>query len=199
MLESTIIHLILQYRYALIFALAIFEGPLVMMLSGFLLQLGHFSLLPLYACLIAGDAVADLGWYGVGYYMGPRFVRRFGKYFGITENEIAIAERIFHRRKASILFLSKITMGFGFALVTLITAGMVKIPLKKYIAINFSGQFVWTGMLLFVGYSLGHAYTLVDRVIGRMMVVALFAILFAAFWGFGRAMRIRMAERHRLS
>ena len=60
-------------------------------------------------------------------------------------------EVFFHKHQDKILFISKITMGFGFAVATLFTAGLVKIPFKKYAMFNFLGGFVWTGFLLAVG------------------------------------------------
>ena len=61
------------YRYLLTFAVAIVEGPMVMVGSGILLRLEFFYFWPIYLSLMLGDFVADLGWYWVGRLRRPAF------------------------------------------------------------------------------------------------------------------------------
>lgn len=180
--------------YALIVIFAAAEGPFLSMIFGVLIRLKLFSFWPVYLALMAGDLIGDIGWYEVGRHFGDRFVRRFGKYFSVTESEIGKVSRIFHRYKDRILFISKVSNGFGFALVTLITAGIVRIPFLRYLGINLVGQFVWTGILLSVGYFFGDLYMQVDTWLGRISVIALFAIALLAFFGYKKYIR-EQAER----
>src|ERR1051326_67230 len=112
-------------KYALVFAGCIVEGPIVMLTSGFLYRLGQFEILPLYFSLMAGDFAADLGWYAVGRFGARTIVNRFGKFLNLTPQVLAKIQKRFHKYQDRILFISKITMGFGFALATLIVAGML--------------------------------------------------------------------------
>src|SRR3954464_8070499 len=114
-MQSHAFELILAYKYFLLLPIAVVEGPLVMMISGFFLKLGFLSFLPAYLLLVAGDFIGDILWYGVGYHFGHGFIKRFGKFFSINEKEVATIERLFHKHHNYILFISKITMGFGFA------------------------------------------------------------------------------------
>ena len=123
--------------YTLIIVLAFIEGPVLSVMFGVLIKLGFFSFWPVYAALMAGDLLGDSFWYYIGRYYGHSFIRKFGKYFSINEEVVTKVDRIFHRFKNSILFASKITSGFGLALVTLITAGIVRIPFGRFIFINF--------------------------------------------------------------
>ncbi len=181
-------------KYFLIFLGVILEGPVIMMSCGFLLKLGYVSFIPTYFALMAGDLVADAGWYGVGYFFGNRFVQKFGKFFGITDENIEKVKGIFHRRKNSILFISKITMGFGFSLVTLIVAGLVKIPFKRYLAINIIGQFIWTGILLFIGFSFGNFYSQIANYFGRISGIAFFIVIFFLLIFLGKYFRGKMTK-----
>ncbi len=189
---------ILHYKYFIMVLLSLVEGPAVMMASGFFLKLGYVSFLPAYFFLMLGDLMADAGWYAVGYFLGEPFIRRFGKYVSITEEKIATVKRIFHKYQISILFMSKITMGFGFALVTLITAGIVKIPFRRYIAMNLIGQFVWTALLMSVGYFFGNLYLAIDNWFGRLSVFVLFVIVFLCLLGFGKYVRGRFTKTNSL-
>lgn len=120
--------------YLLIIVLAFFQGPLLAVIFGIILRLGYLHVLPIYVALMVGDLVGDTIWYHVGRLYGHRFVGRFGKYFGVTDHNIGIVTELFHRYKNYVLFLSKISNGFGFAIVILLTAGMVKIPFKMYLS-----------------------------------------------------------------
>ena len=172
-------HIIWVYIFVVIFACA--EGPFISMIFGVLIKLGYFSFVPVYVALMAGDLLGDTFWYYLGYFYGHRFIKRFGKYFNITEQSIEKVTRIFHKHKHPILFISKITNGFGFALATLMTAGMVKLPFQKYLAVNLLGQLLWTAFLISVGYFFGNLYLAVDAVIGKMFIIAVFITLFIAF------------------
>ena len=177
--------------YALIIILACAEGPVLSMIFGALIKLGYFRFWPIYAALMIGDLVGDVVWYEIGRHAGMRFVRRFGKYFSITEDAIGRVTRIFHAFRHRILFLSKISNGLGFAIVTLLTAGMVRIPFLQYLGINLVGQFIWTGILLGVGYFFGNLYTQVDSWLGKLSIVALFIIVFMAFLGYKKYLKTR--------
>jgi membrane protein DedA with SNARE-associated domain len=184
------------YRYVLTFCLAIVEGPMVMVASGILLRLGFFYFWPVYLTLMLGDFVADLCWYGVGYYGGRPFALRWGKYFSITPELLEKIEIFFKKHQTKILFISKITMGFGFALATLITAGMVRIPFKKYALFNFLGGFVWTGLLLVVGYFFGQIYTLLGKGFKIAFIVCLAVVVSFVLYGAGKYFKQQFLKRN---
>lgn len=191
-MQESLIQLVNQHPYVvygIIVIVSFIEGPVLAMLCGLLVRLGDISLIPVYAALMVGDLIGDIFWYYVGYFWGHRFIKRFGKFFSVTEEGVATVSAVFHTYKNYILLISKITMGFGFALVTLITAGIVKIPFKKYLALNVVGQLVWTGILLCIGYFIGHAYTIVDSIFAKASLIALFIIIFMVFIGYGKYMR----------
>lgn len=182
---------LLDYKYWFVFLLTIVEGPVVMTFTGFLLRFDYFSFWPLYAVLMAGDLVADIGWYAIGYHAGRPFIQRFGKFFSITESSIKKTEDIFHRHHNKILFFSKVTMGFGFALLTLLVAGMSRVPFRKYLAFNAAGQFIWTGALLAVGYFFGNLYVQFNESFHRVAVIAGLVVVVLLLYGFGTYLRNR--------
>lgn len=183
------------YRYVLIVPITIIEGPIIMVLCGFLLRFGTFDLIPLYCILILSDLIGDVSWYCVGRYWGEPFVLKYGKYFSVNAKTLAKATALFHKHHDKILFISKITMGFGFALVTLITAGIAKVPFKKYLMFNVAGQFVWTGVLLGVGYAFGNIYTSIDKGFRDVALVALIIMALAIVYGFGKYISKRVGEK----
>lgn len=177
--------------YALIIVLACAEGPILSMLFGVLIRLGFFPFWPVYIALMVGDLVGDAAWYWIGYKYGHRFIRRFGHRFGVTEANIERMTRFFHRYNLPILFVSKITNGLGLALVTLMTAGMVRIPFFKFMAVNFVGQMVWSGFLIGVGYFFSHAYIEINNLLGRISLIACGA---GVLWLFNRFRKVLRAK-----
>ena len=176
---SVVIALFLQYKYAALVVLSLFEGPYIMMLSGFLIKLGVLALIPAYIALSIGDLLADTMWYYIGYFFGNTFVKRFGKLFDITTKSIENAKQLFLNHRKKILFGSKVTAGFGLSLATLVAAGMVRAPFGEYMLINFFGQTVWTAIMLSLGYFFGNLYIVIDNILGRIFIIgAAFAVLY---------------------
>ena len=185
-------HTALVYIFIVLFAFA--EGPFLSMVFGVVIRMGYFSIFPVYLALMAGDLIGDVFWYYIGFFYGYGFIRRFGKYFNITEQDIEKVKIIFHKYKHPILFISKITNGFGFALATLMTAGMVKISFRKYIAVNVIGQFIWTGILMSIGYFFGNLYLKVNAIAGKIFIVAIFAILIIAFMRYKKYLENKLKD-----
>ncbi|MGC8776179.1 MAG: DedA family protein [Minisyncoccia bacterium] len=177
------------YKYFLVLFLAIIEGPVVMAFSGILWRIGQFDFLPLYLALMAGDLIADALWYGLGYFGGYNFIKKYGKYFKISEEQIEKFSNAFNKHQAKILFISKITMGFGFALLVLIAAGISRISFRKYITINFLGQIIWTFALLVLGYFFGSIYLIIHQSLRIGFLIFGFLILIVLIYGLNSYMR----------
>ncbi len=177
--------------YITVILICIVEGPVISMVFGALVKLGYFPLIPVFVVLMFGDLIGDVMWYAIGRFYGNKFIQKYGKYFSIDDESVRKVSEIFVKYQHRILLISKMTNGFGFSLVTLITAGIVKIPFKKYFLINFIGQIVWTGILISVGYFFGKVYEQVDSILGKMTVVASFIIIVMLFFGYMNYMKKR--------
>ncbi len=189
--HASLIALILIYKYWILLALGIPEGPILSIIAGFLWRLGVLAFFPAYFALMAADIIGDVIWYHIGYHVGPRFIKRFGHLFSITDQNVAILEKLFHKHKDKVLIVSKMTGGFGFGVVTLMTAGLVKIPFRRYFVLNFIGQFFWSGILMAIGYSFGHLFSAINTILWRISVAVGFTILFLLLIGYGRYVRNR--------
>jgi membrane protein DedA with SNARE-associated domain len=170
--------------YLIIILTACAEGPILSILGGVLIRLGYFPFVPIYIAVMLGDVLGDTAWYWVGRKFGHSFIKRFGKYVSISEERVHTVTKIFKKYPTRILIISKITNGFGLSLATLITAGMSRIPFIKYLAFNLIGQFVWSGMLIAVGYYFSHLYLQIDGIFGKISVIALLLVFVAMFLGF---------------
>ncbi|MCX7589864.1 MAG: DedA family protein [bacterium] len=177
------------YKYLIVLILSIIEGPVVMTLSGMLWKLNYFSFLPLYLALMTGDLIADTFWYYIGYFGGHNFIKKYGKYFSISEEKLDKFKIFFNKHQSKILFLSKVTMGFGLALFVLIAAGISRISFKKYITINFLGQIIWTLFLVILGYFFGTLYLLIDKSLRIGFVILVILVSFILIYGLNYYMK----------
>ncbi|MES2225386.1 MAG: DedA family protein [Patescibacteria group bacterium] len=172
--------------YGFVLIAAIIEGPIMFFLCGFLVRLGVLSLIPAFISLMAGDLIGDTLWYLVGYRYGRRFIHRFGKYVSITEEKIEQATVIFKTHHDRILVISKITNGFGFAIPVLVTAGLTKLPFRKFFIFNFAGEIVRALLLVGGGYFFGAWYSQIDTWVGRVGLGFALILTVVVFIQFGR-------------
>ncbi len=148
-------------KYFLLFGGAYLEGTVVMLTAGALWHAGVLQFWPAYIALILGDILSDTMWYFIGRIGARPFLLRWGSYLNATPEVIEKVERRFNRYHTSILIVSKLTMGFGFAVATLMTAGLMRVPFYRYFLINLLGGFVWIFALLEAGYYFGNVLSAV--------------------------------------
>jgi membrane protein DedA with SNARE-associated domain len=103
-----------------------------------------------------GDIVGDLIFYGLGYKFGMGFVRRVGKYIGITEKLVLKMEKYFINHGGKTIFAVKSTTGLCWA--TFTAAGIVKMDFKKFLKYSFLGGIVWSSFLVAMGYFYGYLW-----------------------------------------
>ncbi|MEN9561002.1 MAG: hypothetical protein RIQ56_275 [Candidatus Parcubacteria bacterium] len=169
-----LVHLILfleSSKYILIFIGCFVEGTVVMMGAGLLWHVGQVEFWPAYIALLAADILADIMWYYVGFFGARRFMDRWGHFINMTPEVVMKIEKKFHKHHVGILLLSKLSMGFGFAVATLTTAGMLRVPFFRYLTINAIGGVIWVYGMMLVGYYFGNVLELIPRDLQILAVV----------------------------
>jgi len=189
---ALVLHFVQQYGYFIITPAAFLLGPVVGLVCGFLLKTGTLSLIPTCIALAVGELGGDAFWYWLGWQHGEKVVNGPGKYLGITKEGVEQAKKLFHHHHDRIVFISKITGGFGFSTAIFFTAGLSGIPFARYIWINATGQAVWMAGLLGIGYFFGAWITSVNNVFDTLTAIGTFVILLLCFWGFARYVGRRM-------
>ena len=178
-----------QFKYLLLFIGTIVEGPILMVASGFFLHTGVFSLVPLFLTFVAGDLVGDVGWYCVGRYFAEPILRRHGRFLNVTPERFERMKILFNRHHEKILLISKITLGFGMALVTLIVAGATRVPFRVYMFLNLLGELILVAVLLFIGYFFGGLYGYIAEGFRLAFITGALALVVAILYGFSKYLR----------
>lgn len=192
----TILDYLLAYKYLAIYIGAILEGPTVMAATGFLVKLGYFDVIAAFVVLVLGDLTSDIGWYCVGYFKWYGWIARFGNLIGFHQSVSDKIAQLYRKHHAKILFISKLSMGFGFNLVILVTAGILRIPLKKFIGINLAGGLFWVAMLMTLGHFFGNIYLVIDKGLRFGFIIFVLIIFTAVFFGLSRFIRSRFLKRN---
>lgn len=177
-------------KYVLIFIGTFVEGSSVMMATGLLWHLGTVEFWPAYLALFLGDILSDVMWYFVGYYGARPFISRWGHYIDMTHDVVEKVERRFHRYHEKILIASKLTMGFGFLAIPILTiAGMLRVPFSHYLAINTAGSFIWIAFLMIVGSYFGNVLDYIPQDFQIAIAIATPFLFFFALRGVNRRLK----------
>jgi len=149
-----------HYKYLVIFPFAIFEGPIVTVISGFLAAQRVLNIYLVLAVVIAGDIVGDTFYYCLGRFGGRPFLLKWGKFVGVNEERVERTEVRFAESGTKILTFGKF-QPYGSIILT--AAGLARMPYLNFIWINFWTTSIKSVMLLALGYYFGQAYVLIDK------------------------------------
>lgn len=143
-------------KYFLIFIGCFSEGSVVMMGTGVLAYEGIVAFWPAFAVLMLGDILSDCAWYALGRFGGRPFVERWGYFIGATPAVVDKVEQRFHAYHTTILMISKLTMGFGFAIGIMLTAGILRVRFVRFAGISLLGGLIWVFALYSLGFHFGN-------------------------------------------
>ena len=144
---------LIQYKYAVIFPIATLEGPIITLVSGFLISLGILSFIPTLLVVFAGDMISDSFYYSLGK-RGRAFVERI-KFLHISPARLERVEKHFEKYPGKTLVISKASYGIGSLF--LVAAGVSKMSYQKFLEYITPLNAVRSAALLLVGYYLGTA------------------------------------------
>jgi membrane-associated protein len=173
-----IVYLITQYKYLLLFPLAIVEGPIVAVIAGFLCTHGFLNPLLAYPVIVLGDIIGDTICYSMGRWGVPKFLKKIGFRFGSNPKSIDRARIYFDSNPARTVALSKITLGIGVAGIYI--AGNARIPYGKFIRICLITSLVQYLFYLGIGLLFGEAYIQINHYlnyVASIFIIAAFAAI----------------------
>jgi membrane protein DedA with SNARE-associated domain/rhodanese-related sulfurtransferase len=176
---------LLQY-YGLIFVfinvLALQAGlPMpaypTLIVTGALASRGGYSLAALLGTAVAASLVADLCWYAAGRRIGGTVLRILCRVSLSPDSCVRQTESIFTRWGARSLMVAKFVPGF--ASVATAMAGVLRVPLVRFIPADAIGAALWSGVAIALGYIFRDAIDDVLRVLQEMGEIGLALIVLA--------------------
>ncbi len=123
--------------------------------GGFLAAQGHAPLWAVIVVATVANMVGSLIAYYVGRYRGKGLFVKYGRYVGARTHHLEQAERWFEKRGDLTVMFARAMPGIR----TFISlpAGMVKMPVSKFMLYSLVGIVPWVGALVGLGYGAGKA------------------------------------------
>lgn len=175
-------------------------SELVMPFAGFSVAQGNMNFI---AVLVAGTIGAVLGALAL-YYVGVwadepiarRFVRRYGRYFLLSESDLDRALDFFRRYGRTVVFFGRLIPIIR-SLIS-IPAGMNRMPLGQFLLFTTLGSLIWNTVLTYAGVLLGANWTDVLGFVKKYETATLIVVLVAIiFFAASRIVRWRRMLVHR--
>jgi membrane protein DedA with SNARE-associated domain len=178
-----------HFGYPGIFALIMLESTLVPIPSEFVMPLAGSlaatrSEFSLPVILVINSVAALLGsglCYWLGVIGGRPFLVKYGKYFLVSQHEIARTEAFFASHGKKTILIARFLPGIRH--VISVPAGIARMPLPGFFLQTFLGATIWGGVLIVLGYYLGanwksfsNTLDRVDLPIKIILVLALVAL-----------------------
>ncbi len=141
-------------------------STIVLVGSGFILASGALSLDTLFSLVFKvaipaalGMALGSLFVFGLAYFFGKPAIERWGKWFGLTWEDIEKSKEKFSKgpKDEITLFVLRATPAVPSVAISAF-AGLIRFPLRPYLLYSFLGSIVRALILGFVGSRVGALY-----------------------------------------
>ncbi len=169
-------------------------SELVMPFAGFIVAKGEMNVV---AVLIAGTLGAVLGALAL-YYIGMwadevivrRFVRRYGRFFMISEHDLDRTLAFFNNHGQKMVFFGRL-IPIVRSLIS-VPAGMNRMPLGRFLAWTMLGSLIWNIFLTYAGIVLGANWENVLGIVDRYeKIVAGLIIIGVLYFVWSRVLKWR--------
>ncbi len=137
------------WTYFILMGLVILEGPSMTLLGAAAASAGLMKPTLVFLAATAGNLTADSLWYSVGYLGKVEWFSHFQR-FGVRPHAIERLKQGMIDHATKILLIAKFTLSF--MIPTLVTAGLLKVPWRRWFPTLFLADTVWTGLLVVIGY-----------------------------------------------
>ena len=134
---------------------SVFPVPadLVMPPAGYWVAKGEMDPFAVVASGVVGSLIGSLASYGLARWLGPGFVRRFGKYVFVSEKALARSERYFASHGEISVLMGRMLPVVRHLIS--IPAGVARMTLPRFVGYTGLGALLWCAILTGIGYVLG--------------------------------------------
>ncbi len=149
--------LIIKYGYVVIFPIAVVEGPIIALVAGFLVSLGYLSFIPAYLIIVTADVLGDIVYYYIGYSGSKKsFLGKYHSRFPVIMRNFNLVDNLWKKHEKKTILLSKFS--YGLCIPLLMSAGLSKVPIKRFIAYVLFIDIIKFGTIITAGYFLGYSF-----------------------------------------
>jgi len=173
------------WNYIILSLLVAVEGPVATLLGAVAASAGLMRPFLVFLFAAFGNLAADSLWYLLGYLGKIEWLFHGGRHFGVKQEYLERLQRGMRRHTVKILFFAKLSVSF--VIPSLIAAGLVKAPWRRWFPALVGAETLWTGSLVLIGYYTSEALKQVEHGLEAFIIAGSILFLVAMFW-FGRRM-----------
>lgn len=161
----------------------IIPSEVILATGGILAGRGIFSFWMAFLVGLLGSVFCAIIIYLIGYFGGRSFVKKYGKYFFMKEEDIEKCDIWFEKYGPLAAFLAR-----NFPIVrTLISLpmGISKVNFPRFILFTTLGSIPWTFSFVYVGYALGNNWIILNNFVKKLklpIIVLLILLLINYLW-----------------
>lgn len=169
------INLISNYGYLGMFLGMVLEAVIIIIPSEAILATGGilasqkiFTLLGAFLTGLFGSVFCAIIIYYMGYFGGKAFVKKYGKYFFMKEEDIEKSNSWYQKYG-----LLAALIGRNFPIIrTLISLpiGIMRLSFTKFLLYTIIGSIPWTFAFVYFGYALGNNWTIINEYVQKLKV-----------------------------
>ena len=169
------INLISNYGYLGMFLGMVLEAVIIIIPSEAILATGGilasqkiFTLLGAFLTGLLGSVFCAIIIYYMGYFGGKAFVKKYGKYFFMKEEDIEKSDSWYQK-----YVLLAALIGRNFPIIrTLISLpiGIMRLSFTKFLLYTIIGSIPWTFAFVYFGYTLGNNWTIINEYVQKLKV-----------------------------
>lgn len=180
-----------HWTYVLLAVLVAVEGPIATLLGAAAASAGMMRPWLVFLAAATGNLTADTLWYSLGYMGRTEWLYHFGRRLGIRQSLIEHLKHNIVEHATKVLFLAKLTVSF--VIPSLVAAGLLKIPWRRWFPALLVAETIWTGSLVLIGFYTTEAVKRVEQGVEYAVLAA--SILFVTILIFAGRRLIRQWDR----
>lgn len=156
----------------------IIPSEVILATGGILAGRGIFSFWMAFLVGLVGSVFCAIIIYLIGYFGGRSFVKKYGKFFFMKEEDIEKCDIWFEKYGPLAAFLTR-----NFPIVrTLISLpmGISKVNFPRFVLFTTLGSIPWTFAFVYVGYALGNNWIILNNFVKKLKlpIIILLILLF---------------------
>ena len=188
-MDNFVIELISNYGYLGMFIGMVLEAVIIVIPSEVILVTGGVlaskHLFSFWLCFIVGvlgSVFCALIIYLMGYFGGYPFIKRYGKYFFMTENDLQKGDSFFNKYG-----MFSALVGRNIPIVRTIVSlpiGIMRLSISKFLVYTTLGTIPWTFIFIYLGYTLGNKTGIINIYLERLkfpIKICLFLLIISYF------------------
>ncbi|MCD6172521.1 MAG: DedA family protein [Sulfurimonas sp.] len=186
-LAQDLVDLIFDWGYLGIFLLMAvessfipFPSEIILIPAGYLASKGDMNLGMIMGSALGGSLVGAFINYYLALLLGRKILKRYGKYFFISENALEKMDNYFDKHGAISTFIGRLIPGIR-QLIS-IPAGLSRMNLAVFSIYTALGAGIWALILTMLGYFIGENQELIDTYLKQITIVVLIALVLLGSW-----------------